>query len=137
MTLLKTHQEVLAAQEACRDAWRKAQSATGLDRLRLIHRAFPHAVQGASKCQLIIAWSEKHKLYSISDFGGFLTLVNGPELRLALTIESTSPGKFRQVITGIEPKKREVSKTFTMDFEPAKSQRPKKTSGLTLGDLGL
>ena len=137
MTPLKTHQEVLVAQEACYEAWRQAQSASGLRRLQLVHRAFPHAVQGATDGQLFIAWSEKHQLYSIADFGGFLTLATNSELKLAIAIESASPGKFRQVITGVEPEKKEHSRVFSMDFEPAKSKRPKKTKGLTLSDLGL
>ena len=137
MIALKTQQEVEADIAACHDAWRQAQDAIGLQRLKLVHRAFPHAVQGASKGQLSIAWSDKHQLYSISDLGGFITLVTPREIELALSIEAMGNGKFREIITGVAPKKVETPKVFSMDYQPAKSKRPKKITGLTLTDLGL
>lgn len=133
----KTPAESEASILACHDAWRKAQDAIGLERLKLVHQAFPHAVQGASRCQLLIAWSAQHQLYSVADHGGFITLVTSREIELALSIESMGEGKFRETVTGTPSKPRPAPQVFSMDYQPAKSRRPKKTTGLTLSDLGL
>ncbi len=145
MTQLPTPAEILAAQVACAEAWAESRLRNGIDRMKLIYQAFPHAVDGGSaKSGLRLTWIEEQNAIGIADAGGFLTLVgdegNGEggdafiartmqQLFLLLHLESTSPGAVRELITGVPRPK-------TLDT----SQVPKiseKKSKLTLSDLGL
>lgn len=133
MTNLPTPAEVLAAQSACAKAWEESRSRNGIDRMKLIYAAFPHAVNGGgTKGGLHIYWNEEQNALEIADMGGFLTLLDDPEQVLQqlfrfLSMEAKAVGAVRELITG-------VPKPKLLQPSPVPKIPEEK---LTLGDLGL
>lgn len=119
-------------QERCRDAWEQAQSAEGLERMRLINLAFPYAVRAnANSPGLRILWNNNEKCWTVCDTAGFITLVPKDDVATLLVMigmESALAGAVRDVVEGRERKERRK-------VEPPPP--PVKKKKLTLGDLGL
>jgi len=138
MTSLPTPAETLVAQAACAKAWEESRLRNGIDRMKLIYKAFPHAVNnGSAKSGLRLTWIEEQNAFGVADTGGFLTLLGDedettPEQTLQqlfhlLSLEAGSPGAVRELITGVpRPKSLETSQVPKI---------PEKK--LTLEDLGL
>lgn len=132
MTPFPTENEVIAAQEACAHAWQESRQRNGIDRLKLIYKAFPHSVNFASaKGGLRLAWLEEFNAFGVADCGGFLTLLDDgdilQQLFHLLSLESRGPGAVRELITGVpRPKLLET---------PQVPKIPEKK--LSLYDLGI
>ena len=110
-------------------AWERSRSASGLERLKLIHQAFPHAVSGAG-CGLNISYAPGE--FSVSDLGGFLTLIDSDDTETLFSMvgmESGERGSVRHLLTGKNP--------FALRAVPVPKPEPKKKLHLTLGDLGI
>ncbi len=108
MAPLPTKSEVAEMRELCQKAYDEAQLTTdSIERMRLIHKAFPFVVNGRPKgSSLRISWLEKYDSFSISDYGGFITLVpvaQVEDLLGAILLESFKAGAFRELITGKKP----------------------------------
>ena len=134
MTPIPTSTETIAAQATCAEAWEASRERNGIDRLKLIYKAFPHFINaGSCLGGLRIMWLEQYNGLAISDTGGFLTLIDEgdtlQQLFHLLSLEATTPGAVRELITGVPRPK-------TLDT----SQVPKISESkgkLSLGDLGL
>ncbi len=134
MTPISTPAETLAAQTACAEAWSASRERNGIDRLKLIHKAFPHSVNCSNAPGgLRLTWLEQYSGLGIADSGGFLTLIDDgdilQQLFHLLSLEATSPGAVRELITG---EKR--PKTLDTSQVPKITERKGK---LSLSDLGL
>ena len=137
VTPTQTKGETLSAQEACAKAWKESRLRNGVDRMKLIYKAFPHSVNGGETIGgLRITYLEEYNALGVSDEGGFLTLIGDEDfsaetvsallqqLFLLLSLESKNPGAVRELITGVpRPKALETP------------QVPENK--LSLGDLGL
>ncbi len=96
--------EVLAAQDACTKAWEESRLRNGIDRMKLIYKAFPYAVNGGGS-GLRLTWVEEFNGLGLADSGGFLTLIDDgdilQQLFHLLSLESRTPGAVRALITGV------------------------------------
>lgn len=132
MTPFLTPAETLAAQEACAEAWGESRQRNGIDRLKLIYKAFPHAVtSGSAKSGLRLTWLEEFNAFGVADSGGFLTLLDDgdilQQLFHLLSLESKNAGAVRELVTGVA--RPELLET---------SQVPKiSEKKLTLSDLDI
>lgn len=138
MTPLKTPTEVAAEQKACALAWEESRLRNGIDRMKLIYKAFPHAVNGGSaRGGLRLLYLSEYNAFGICDEGGFLTLLGDEDNANAertlhqlfhlLSLESQDPGAVRELITGVA-RKRSLG-------TPQVPKIPKKK--FSLEDLGL
>ena len=133
MTPLPLPHEVEEHSRICHEAWKAAQEAKGLERMKLIHKAFPFAVTGPSAGSLNISIDKEHNSLSVSDWGGFITLIplndlGVKELLVALGMERGDAGSFRELITGVKREVRAQPKQATPRPKPAK---------ISLDDLDL
>jgi hypothetical protein len=131
MTPFPSPQEVATLQAEAREALAKSETAEGLEKLRLINKAFPFAIQGTGY-GLRISWTGDG--WSISDTGGFITILDRDDATTMLVMigmESARAGSVREVITG---KKRASVLIETTLPEPVKMKKPEK---LTIAELGL
>jgi len=126
--------EIAEMQVVCKEAWTAAQRATGLERMKLVHKAFPFAISGGANPDggcLRICWSERYNSFWVSDSAGFITLVPESEadgtIFAAIGMEANEKGSFREMITGKKPLKR----------PPVPKIEPKKKVKLSLKDLEL
>ena len=138
MEPLPTSQELKEAQEACKKAWAKSWTASGDEKLKLVHKAFPYAVSGGgSKGSLTINLHPTYNAFAISDHGGFLTLVSvsdWAQLLAALALEFKERGAFRELITGQKP-----ARPRTREAPGSKISVTRKPPGskISLADIGL
>ena len=131
MTPFPTPEELAVQQQECRDAWEAAKLLIGIEKMKMIHKAFPFAVAGGgAESSLHFDWHPEHKWFCVCDYGGFITLIPEDDLETlaaAIKLEFQQFGAFRETITG--QKARPVSRR-----QPVK--KIKRTS-LSLKDLGL
>ena len=125
--------EISLRQRICREAWALSSLAFGKEKMKLIAEAFPFAIERTpSEGVLWIQWHPRLKSFTVSDFGGFVTMVPEDDLEVlieAIKMEFHQAGAFRESITGekARPKQRvPVGK-------PARTQK----AHISLGDLGL
>ena len=142
MTPLMNEEELAAARQECEEAHEAIDSAEGIERLRLIRKAFPFALTlGECEGHLTLAWSVKHAAIAVFDLGGFLTLIlpdHSGDLSFlfdALRSESRTAGTLRYILTGQKPPPRRLRPS---ERPKAAEYKPKKPLDLiTLADLGL
>jgi len=130
MTPFKTKSELTALTIICKNAWDASRKATGRERLKLIHEAFPSFVKGDGTKPLQISWQEKENRFLLSDYGGFLTMVPEAEPELLLQIikeEAKLPGALRAFLKGKPPPLPEV-RPFAL---------PRSLPRIELGTLNL
>lgn len=133
--MLKTPEEVAVDQAECAAAWKDSRERNGIDRMKLIYKAFPHAVNNGSAIGgLRVIWLEQYNAFGIADTGGFLTLIDDgevlPQLFRLLSMEAKAPGAVRELITG-EPRPK------TLDTSQIPKITEQKKVKLSLKDLGL
>lgn len=133
MTPILNPAELAVAQEKCAAAFDAAWKTDGMiERLKLFHTAFPFSVTfGPAEGYFHIGWNEKHKIFSIADSSGFLTLLdlNLPSdlafFQAALKAEARTAGTLRERLTG-------------QKSPPRRQQPPSEPKRqITLADLGL
>lgn len=127
MTPNHTPTEVAQMQAEAQEALAQSESAEGLEKLRLINKAFPFAIQGHPH-GLRIAYDNGG--WSISDLEGFITVVDKEDtttLFVMIGMETARRGSVREIITG---KKRPIA-------EPSPRRESLKGKKITLADIGL
>ena len=130
MTPNHTAAEIHAMRAECKEALLKSESASGLERLQLINKAFPFAINNSS-AGLLISWTGDG--FSVSDNAGFITKLDRDDVCTMLVMigmETAKRGSVREVITG-EKKKEIIREVRT----PIVKIVPK--GKLQLKDIGL
>ena len=125
--------EIAMMQAEAREALLASEEAEGLEKLRLINKAFPFAVQGSGQ-GLLIAWTGAD--WSISDTAGFITRLEKDDVVTMLVMigmEAGKKGSVREIVTGEERKAKIVALS---DVKPNELHNM-KSSKLTLANLGL
>lgn len=126
MTPNHTPQEVAQMQAEAHEALAQSEKAEGLEKLRLINKAFPFAIQGHPH-GLHIAYDNGG--WSVSDIGGFITVVDKEDtntLFVMIGMETARRGSVRELITG-------EKKTAP----PTPCREALKGKKITLADIGL
>ncbi len=118
MTPQLTPSELEQKRKLCAEALELSKWASGVERMRLIHSAFPFSITGAlTKGKLIIAWDSIQGEFTISDWGGFLTRTpDSLEMLQVLKDEAERPGYLRFLLTGKMPRERTVEKKIKKKF---------------------
>jgi len=93
----------------CAESFTAATTSSGVERLRLINRAFPWSVH-AGFPSLRISWNEKFHLFNVCDYAGFITLVEFEELPSMIKMETRRQGAVRAWIEDRPLKKTQVPK---------------------------
>ena len=114
-------------QKKSQESIEKARLSSGLERLRYFAAAFPYAVNGSVPGNhLNISWNAAHRAFNISDWKGFITLVDAEQLALLAQAESKARGSVRAWVEGRSLEKPPVPKTLA-----------KPTVKIKLSDLNI